>query len=223
MKRSYFLLLAAKRFECKIQADLGFIVDGSEDIDESMLLKEKEFVNAVVGSFSIRSDGARAGVVVGGDSSSLAVKMDAYADTSSFKAGIGRIDGAGGSMRIDKALVLAYDKLFSSSNGARDSVPQVLTIVTAASRLEKLDGNSLSSAASRFHETGIKLLVVVVGEKKGVNKDTLRKIAENAGDIFYVEKFDGLAATLLSESIAKAACKATGKCLEKMSLARRLS
>ena len=204
------VVLGAKPFECKIRADLGFIVDGSEDVGDVALAKEKDFVNAVVASFGISDDGTRAGVIAGGEAPNLAIKMNAHGDLSSLKAEIAKIRKAGDNMRVDKALLLAYDELFSASNGARDSVPQVLTLLTTAARLEKAEGDSLYLASSRFHEAGIKVLVLVVG--KDADKDKLSKITTNVEDIFYVEKFDELAATSLRESIAKSACKASGRC-----------
>ena len=207
---SEFRLLAAKPFECKIRADLGFIIDGSEDIDDASMRKEREFVSGVVGSFGISDDGARAGVVVGGDRSKLAIKLNEHGDALSFAKGLASIkEMGGGKMRLDEALLLAYKQLFSTSNGARDSVPQVLTIVTSAGRLDEADANSLHVASGPFREAGIRVLVLAVG--KNANKDKLGKITKQVDDdVFYVEKFGELAATSLRESIAKSACKASG-------------
>ena len=209
-----FVSSAAKPFECKLAADLGFIIDGSGDIGDATMGQEREFINAVVGSFGIgRSDdkegGTRAGVVVGGSSSNVAIKLNAYQSIPSFKSAVASIKGVGGRMAVDKALEVAYKQLFSRSNGARDNVAQVLTILTTAGRLEKADGESLRLASSPFHEAGIRVIVLVVG--KNANADKVSKITKRVEDIFYVEKFDELAAASLQESIAKSACKASGK------------
>ena len=200
---------AAKPFNCKVRADLGFIIDGSADIDDASMGKEKEFVNAVVRSFDVSETGARAGVVVGGDKSDVAIKLNTYNSTVSFTRGVASLQKVGGKMRLDKALMVAYDQMFSTSNGARLAVPQVLTVVTTAGKLEETDGNSLQLASSAFHEAGIRVLVLVVG--KNANKDKLSKITRQVEDIFYVERFDELAASSLRESIAKSACKASGR------------
>lgn len=206
---SEFRVLAAKPFECKIRADLGFIIDGSEEIDDASMTKEREFVSGVVGSFGLSDEGARAGVVVGGESSKVAIRLNEHRDALSFGKGVASIKEVGGKMRLDEALLLAYKQLFNTSNGARDSVPQVLTIVTSAVRLDEADGNSLYIASSPFHEAGIRVLVLVVG--KNANKDKLSKITKQVDDIFYVEKFGELAAASLRESMAKSACKASGR------------
>ena len=203
------MVAAKEQFRCKLRADLGFIIDGSVGKAET-LRKEKNFIKGVVSAFGISEDGAHAGVVVGGSQEKLAIKMNEHMNSSGFEVAVSSIglSGAQGLTRLDKALVLAYDELFSAGKGARDHVGQVLMLLTTKKQLDSVDGDSLSLAVSRFNEAGIKMIVVVVG--KNADKDKLKTLAKDKRDVYHVEKFDELTATSLQESIAKSACKASG-------------
>ena len=202
-------ILAAKPFACEIRADLGFVFDGSESIDDSAKSRQKAFVNAVVGSFKVSKENAQAGIIVTGNVPKLAIRLGEHENMANFEAAVDKMTAVGGKNRLDKALLAAYDELFNASNGARPDVPQILTVITTAMYLDKADGNSLALAASRYHEAGIKLLVLVAG--KDANKDLLNKLVQSPTDIFYVERFDELAERTLVEAIAKSACRESGK------------
>ena len=171
-------------------------------------------------AFGISEDGAHAGVVVGGSRAKVAIKMNEHMNSSGFEATVSSIGLLGGlgqaqlhlgglaQTQLDKALLLAYDELFSVAKGARDNVGQVLTLLTTKKQLDSVSSDSLRLAASRYDEAGIKLIVVVVG--KNANKDVLKILAKDDRDIYFVEKFDELTAASLQESIAKSACKASG-------------
>lgn len=162
-------------------------------------------------AFGISEDGAHAGVVVGGSRAKVAIKMNEHMNSSGFEAAVSSIGFLGGlgQTQLDKALLLAYDELFSVAKGARDNVGQVLTLLTTKKQLDSVSSDSLRLAASRYDEAGIKLIVVVVG--KNANKDVLKILAKDDRDIYFVEKFDELTAASLQESIAKSACKASGR------------
>ena len=203
------MIAAKEKFRCKLRADLGFIIDGSVGTAET-LKKEQNFVKGVVSAFGISKDGAHAGVVVGGSKAKVAVKMNEHMNSSGFEVAVSSIGllGGQGQTRLDKALLLAYDELFTTGKGARDNVGQVLMLLTTKKQLDSVDGDSLRLAVSRFNEAGIKIIVVVVG--KNPNKDILKTLAKDDKDVFYLEKFDEVTATSLQESIAKSACKASG-------------
>ena len=203
------MIAAKEQFRCKLRADLGFIIDGSVGTAET-LRKEKNFIKGVVSAFGISADGAHAGVVVGGNKAKLAIKMNENMNSSGFEAAVSSIglSGAQGQTRLDKALMLAYDELFSAGKGARDHVGQVVMLLTTKKQLDSVNGDSLRLAVSRFNEAGIKMIVVVVG--KNADKDKVKSLAKDNRDVYYVEKFDELTATSLQESIAKSACKASG-------------
>jgi hypothetical protein len=88
------------------------------------------FVKFVVGSFHISQRGTHMGFIAYSDTASISFNFEALSGAGYTVAGVNKLlDGvkqlSGNGRRIDLALQLAYQKLFTAASGARDDARKV--------------------------------------------------------------------------------------------------
>merc|ERR1712142_85877 len=104
--------------KCKAKVDLGFVLDSSGSIANDYQ-NEKDFLKSVTAIFGVSKDESRAGVVTFCHSVEHSIKLKDHTDSASFNAAVDAIPLMGSVTRIDKALRLTQNELFTMENGAR--------------------------------------------------------------------------------------------------------
>lgn len=105
--------------------DIGFIVDASDKIQWNQM---QAFIKSIAGSFEISERGTHAAVITFSDRVTRAVKFlqRNSLTTAGFNGLVDSIVHMGGNgRRIDLALQMAAQQLFTKENGARDDARKV--------------------------------------------------------------------------------------------------
>ena len=202
-----FLISAAEPFKCKLNADIGFIVDASDDVRPAFT-KQLSLIKGALSPFLLASNGAHAGVILAGNKVQIAVKLDEFEDSLSFMSAINQLMPSGGRMRIQQALSTALREFFSDVNGARQNVPHVLVILTSAKRIGDVDVDSLSRSSESLHAAGIRIILLAVGV--GATTDHFSRIALTPQNILHLENFGELTTSTLQSVVGKQICKSSG-------------
>ena len=112
------------------QLDLGFVVDSSDSVNWSQMLR---FVTSMLASFDISQDRAHVGFVVYGDRASVSFGFNALQGASYTLDGVQQLISkisqlGGGERRVDLAFDVAYNDLFSDAGGTRTTARKVSLI-----------------------------------------------------------------------------------------------
>lgn len=108
-----------------------------------------------------------------------------------------------GKTRIDRALKLARS-LFDSSGTKRQGVPKILIVLTTDKQSAGPDAMSLADTARPLHETGVRIIMVGIGQT--VDQSELRAVVLKEEDVLLAPSFDDLVSS--SDSVSKVICEA---------------
>ena len=113
------------------EVDLGFVVDSSDAVNWSQMLR---FVTSMLPSFDISQDRAHVGFVVFGDTAAVSFGFNALQGASYTRDGVTQLIGrisqlGGGERRVDLAFDVAYKDLFSDAGGTRMTARKVSLII----------------------------------------------------------------------------------------------
>ena len=103
----------------EVPLDLAFLMDASGSLYLDNYDKEKTFVKSVIDKQLIGRRQTRVSVMAYSKSATIHVKFDQYFDKESLKSAVDEIPYESLNTRIDRALILAKEQLFSAANGAR--------------------------------------------------------------------------------------------------------
>ena len=206
---SFHILGQLKDKLCTASVDIGFIMDSSESL-RSHYSDEKDFIKQVAKGFGISQHGTRAGLVLFSNNAEVGVQLGHYGNTYEFQTAVDNLPLLGGSKpRIDKALKVAYDQVFSPSYKSRPKTPKVLVLLTDSKQSRDADAIDLSLAALPFHEAGIKVIVVGVGES--IKYGELRTVVKSLDNLFFARDFDQLKSESFVKDVINLSCKVSGK------------
>ena len=197
-------MFLGKEPRCKSKVDVGYILDSSGSL-KADYQNEKNFLKSLAESFGVSGDGSRAGVITFSVNAEHSIKMKDHADISSFNAAVDAIPLMGFTTRIDKALRLAQNELFTLENGARPTTPKILILLTDGSQTADADAESPGDIADELRKTGVTLLVVGIGSH--TNTTELSHIAGGPGKTFSAASFDELTSARFIGNIADKSCE----------------
>ena len=175
--------------------------------------KEKDFVKTVAGKIGISLSGSRAGLVLFGTYAELSIKLNQFDNTADFQSAVDQLRLMGSSTRIDRALTVADEQLFSVSNGMRLNVPKVLILLTDGKQDSAATAPSI--AIKPFHDAGIKVIVIGIGP--GVLESELRKFVLSSDDLYLPKDFEELNSAKFIQDIAVKSCEYASKKLKVIS------
>ena len=176
--------------------------------------KEKDFVKTVAGKIGISLSGSRAGLVLFSTWAELEIKLNQFDNTTAFQSAVDQLPLRGYSTRIDRALAVANEHLFSVSNGMRPNVPKVLILLTDGRQDNVATDPSI--AIKPFHDAGIKVIVIGIGP--GVLESELRKFVSSLGDLYLPKDFEELNSAKFIQDIVNKSCEYASKKLTIMSI-----
>ena len=186
-----FTSLAQKPPEptCKTIVDVGFILDSSGSLRNDYQ-NEKNFLKSLAGAFGVSKDDSRAGVITFSYYSEHSIKLKDHTDINSFNAAVDAIPLMGSTTRIDKALRLTQNELFTLENGARPGIPKILILLTDGSQTQDAGAEDPGDISNELRNSGITLIVVGIGS--GTNATELAHMAGGADNAFSAASFDEL-------------------------------
>ena len=117
-------------FSCDIAVDLGFVLDASTSITPKNFNSIKTFMKDLLEEFNIEEGGTHVAAIAFGDRARMAFDFNQLQGRDLTRENLSkRIDGIpqiSGSDRLDLALAMANDDMFSFAGGKRDKTPRVI-------------------------------------------------------------------------------------------------
>lgn len=117
---------------CTKALDVGIILDGSGSVRSVNFKKAKEFVQSLIGHFTVSPNATHFGIITYSTNPTLEFDFAnaKYHDIVELKKRVLTITYPGGWTRTDKALEMAAQKLFTDAGGDRKDKPNVLVVLT---------------------------------------------------------------------------------------------
>ena len=154
---------------------------------------EQEFVTDLASEITISPSGGQASVTVFSTDAKLMIKFSDHQTFATFKDAVNALKHTKGGTRIDKALEVANNDMFSATNGMRPDVPKVLVFITDGKHYGP-DFN-YTEWGNLFSERQIKVIVVGIGK---VDTANLIKLVENESDMHTVSNFESLGTSFVN-------------------------
>jgi len=190
--------------KCNKVADVGFILDSSGSLAGSYKI-EKAFLKSVAAAFGISKDGPRASVVTFSLKAELSIKFKDYFDITSFNNAVDAIPLMGRLTRIDLALRVAQNDMFTTKNGARAKTPKILILLTDGSQTQSAGAVNPADISKKLRQNGIHVIVVGIGS--GINRGELIRIAGSDDKVFSAASFAELVSSKFTEKLMEKSCK----------------
>ncbi len=163
-------------------------------------------MKALADTFRISRNGSRGGVITFSWHAELSVKFSDYENGGDFNRAVEGLPLFGHTTRIDKALKLARDELFSSRNGARAGIPKLLVVLTDGAQTADADAVDPGDIAKQIRQTGIKVIVIGIG-KNVDSKELLHIAGGDKSNLYQASNFDELKSPAFVDSVSKAGCQ----------------
>ena len=191
--------------------DVGFVLDSSGSLKNDYD-KEKDFLKALAATFGVSDDGARAGVVTFSYYTEHSIKLNDHTKVSTFNDAVDKIALMGSTTRIDKALRMVQNDMFTIANGGRPGVNKVLIVLTDGSQTQDAGAEDPADIAKELRDKGIRVISIGIG--KGVNPTELARIAGDQSNVFSASSFDELVSAKFLDTVNKAGCE-EGMCFRR--------
>ena len=176
----------------------------SNTLDTANFIKIKQFINGLATAHGVDGVNSRVGLIQYSDSPSVRVRFEQSENLTDFTQTLVDLRQESGGNRIDLALKMANQGLFSASS--RNTVSRVAILVTFGKQARSSPGSiSLKGIAARLRSRGIKLIVVAIGS----DADDLEKFVKDPRNVVNVKQFNELNDEVLR--LAKRVCDESGK------------
>ncbi|XP_044193373.1 integrin alpha-M-like [Thunnus albacares] len=176
--------------ECRTQADIAFLLDGSGSVDAEDFYRMKTFVKNLVGSF--QGQDTKFAIAQFSTNPTIHYYFDTF-DTNNWKSQIDGIRQLTGWTYTAKAIKHVVNNVFSASRGSRSDVKKILIVITDG---ESNDQDDLQNAVNSAEKEKIVRFAIGVGRAftKYTAKRELATIASKPSEnhVFQVSNFDAL-------------------------------
>ena len=191
---------------CNRKFDVGFILDSSASVSRDYQ-KEKDFIKAMAASFQFHDDGPIAGVITFSTDAEISIKLSDHSmhNTNSFNKAVDQIDFMGKQTRIDKALLLAKNELFTKANGGRDGIPKVLIMLVDGSQTQDTGSQNPITIADELRDDDVAVYVVGIGPEVS-DGEILLMAGNEPRNVFRANTFDILADKNFTDRVLNRIC-----------------
>ena len=176
-------------------------MDSSGSVKRDNFNKAKEFIKAFISDANIDTGEARVGLLTFSNDADIQFNLDDYADRVSMIDAVDQVPYVKGSTNTADALEVAREDMFTSGNGDRSDMPNVIVLFTDGGSDNMLDTIE-QARLTRLDD--ITILVVSIGT--WLNQQELNEIASDPDDknIFPVPDFDQI--NDIASDLRKAIC-----------------
>ena len=191
---------------CLIAMDIAFLLDSSSSAGQVGYQTQKDFVKLFSRNLAMSVTGSRVGVISYSTQASLDVAFQEHSNPDDLQATIDTLQFKGGTSRIDKALGLALEVLFTVNSGARPGIPKVAVLLTdLITNITEYD--TLRKAVVPYKTDGVEVIAVGIGPQADLQE--LRVLVGSEEYVLGIESFKRLGD--LAGNLTLLACKAAGK------------
>ena len=179
-------------------------MDSSGSIARRNFQKEKDFVKEVASTFKMGPDQSQIAVISYSDHARIDIKFGDYSNVNDFNAAVDKVAHQRQRTRIDKALHLAANSLFTTRGGARPDVSKVMVILTDGKQTVTSDSTPLDEAVRPLQEMNVTIFAVGVGKAIDL-AELLLLVGGKEDNLFRAQNFNELAKDSLN--VAAQTCK----------------
>ena len=199
------MISAKKRPKCKAKVDIAFLMDSSGSIINDYA-KEKNFLKTLAASFGISKDGARAGVITFSYYTEHSIKLNDHFNLNDFNKAVDNIPHMNHTTRIDKALRLTKEEMFTVANGGRPGVKKIVIIVTDGSQTTTdKDSKDPALVARELRDIGYTVLAIGIGSE--ANEKELEEITGDEDHVYSATTFEELITEEFLDRVNKRGCE----------------
>jgi len=188
--------------------DVAFLLDSSASLRRSNFMAQKSIVKQIIKDYyPVSVDGNRIGVIQYSDNAKIEVNFNEYFTTKDLNTSIDGIPFTRGGSRIDRALKLARDELFTTANGARNGAEKILILLSDGYQSSAADMESPINIANELKKQGMKIFVLAGGPEVDIN--LINQIASDRRYVVEAKNFEELfrqPASLQSAFVTTAGC-----------------
>lgn len=185
------------------------MVDSSGSITPTEFQQAKDFVELMANSFLKSKVGSRVGLIQYSIVPTINARFSDKVTSDQFRNVLDKVRYDGGYTRVDRALLLAGEKMFSDEEGMRKDIPKVMVIITDGISTDAPDFVPLDTAVAPLKRAGVRVFVVSIGSEEG--REELYLLTQQHKDLYFVRTYDDLALQL--RRISKDTCQSGGKTL----------
>lgn len=149
-------------------------------------------------------DQSQIAVISYSESAQVDIKFGEYTNVNDFTAALGEVRHQRKRTRIDLALQLAAENVFTAEGGARPNVTKVMVILTDGQQTETNDSTPLDEAVRPLLDMNVTIFAVGVGSAIDIT-ELLELVGYRDENLFRAENFDQLARD--SVKVATQTCK----------------
>jgi hypothetical protein len=110
-------------------------MDSSGSIGDRDYQKEREFVKSLASTFTLSRQNTQVGAIIYSDNAHVVSRFGQHPDIETFKRAVDTLPYLKKRTRIDKALRLASEELFTTHGGARPDKEDMMVILTGERNL----------------------------------------------------------------------------------------
>ena len=168
----------------KDEADIFFLIDDSESIEDQDFDEMKDFIIEFLNPFNIGPDHVRVGLVKFGDVPTLEFDLTAWSNADEVKNAVRSVIHEKSGTKTGRALS-SMDEHFRRAESTRGhKVPEYLIVIT-----DGKSNDAVSDPARRLRDQDI--MIYAVGVKESVTSE-LEEIAGDPKRAVFVNNFDAL-------------------------------
>lgn len=152
---------------CEESIDLAFVLDSSGSISMDEFNEAKKFVENLAKMFTISLEKTRVALMIYSDQPQITSRFGKIKSGNDLSNDLNSLPHLRGKTRIDLALKLAGNKLFTGDGGMRlpSSVIKVAIVITDGRQSPAADAMRLDEAAADLLVRGVKVLSIGIGDK----------------------------------------------------------
>ncbi|KAL9966798.1 hypothetical protein ACROYT_G024919 [Oculina patagonica] len=188
---------------CDNIMDVAFMLDSSGSITPTEFQQAKDFIGLMANSFLKNKVGSRVGLVQFSIVPTINAWFSEELTSDQFRDALDKVRYDGGYTRLDRALVLAGEKLFSEEEGMRKDIPKIMVVITDGINTDAPDFVPLDKAVAPLKRAGVRVFVVSIGSEEG--REELYLLTQQQKDLYFVQTYDDLALQL--RRISKDTCE----------------
>lgn len=162
--------------------DVAFIMDSSGSIKRAEFYDEKELVKRLVARVTATAN--REALIMFSSSATVKAQLGQYDNAEKYLEVIQKLRKTNERSRIDRALDVAVNKVFSS---ARPYAYKIAVILSDG--VQSRGARGLWDSSRPLRQANVRILAVGIGT--GLTKNRLRLMTENDDDVVDVKDIDG--------------------------------
>ncbi|XP_073236997.1 collagen alpha-3(VI) chain-like [Porites lutea] len=179
---------------CDNTMDVAFLLDSSGSLTPTQFQQSKDFIDLLAASFLKSKVGSRVGLIQFSIVPKIKVWFSDQLTHERFQSVLRKVRYKGGYTRLDRALMLADEKLFTGKEGVRKHIPKIMIVLSDGVNTDTPDAVAFDAAVAPLHRAGVRVFVVATGNEEGRNN--LYLLTQRKKDLYRTETYDDLALQL---------------------------